>query len=188
VQHGDGEMDINPDDDELHILVVVFSTWRQMANRSPPREGRKDATKPAHAVPLASARQHLDMETQAGHSSERAVEGPLECGITLGSQPGSCRLAGHQPNRTRAGIPPCLMAPAGPWELAFFSWRWDLFFARKREKKNLVFFGCFLVFFFVFRGCFCAFWCFFLFFTRSRAFFFWLFFPRGREQNREFPL
>ena len=26
---------------------------------------------------LASARQHLDVETQAGHSSERAVEGPL---------------------------------------------------------------------------------------------------------------
>ena len=63
------------DDDELHILVVVFSTWRQMADRLP-REGRKNATKPAHAVPLASARQHLGVETQAGRSSERAVEGP----------------------------------------------------------------------------------------------------------------
>ena len=33
--------------------------------------------KPAHAVPLASARQHLEnqKEDQAGHSSERAVEG-----------------------------------------------------------------------------------------------------------------
>ena len=73
------------DDDELHILVVVFSTWRQMADRLP-REGRKNATKPAHAVPLASARQHLDVETQAGHSSERAVavEGPLGCGSALG--------------------------------------------------------------------------------------------------------
>ena len=47
-----------------------------MAN-SPPREGRKKATKPAHAVPLASACQHQDAETQAGHSPERAVEGPL---------------------------------------------------------------------------------------------------------------
>ena len=28
-----------PDDGELHILVVVFSTWRQMADRLP-REGR----------------------------------------------------------------------------------------------------------------------------------------------------
>ena len=57
--------------------------------------------KPAHAVPLASARQHPEnrKENQTGHSSERAVEGPLECGMALGSQPGSCRLAGHQPNR-----------------------------------------------------------------------------------------
>ena len=66
--------DDDDDDDELHIPVAVFSTWRQMADRLP-REGRKNATKPAHAVPLASARQHLDVETQAGHSSERAVEG-----------------------------------------------------------------------------------------------------------------
>ena len=72
-----------------------------MANRRLPREGRKDATKPAHAVPLASARQHLDVETQAGHSSERAVKGPLECGIALGSQSGSFPLTGHQPNRTK---------------------------------------------------------------------------------------
>ena len=58
---------------------------------------------PAHAVPLASARQHPEnqKENQAGHSSECAVEGPLECGTALGSQPGSRRLAGHQPNRTR---------------------------------------------------------------------------------------
>ena len=80
--------------------MVVLSTWRQMADRPPRREGRKNATKPAHAVPvdvpMASARQHLDMETQAGHSSVRAVEveGPLECGIVLGSQPGSRRFAG----------------------------------------------------------------------------------------------
>ena len=44
-----------------------------MENCRLPQEGRKDATKPAHAVPLASARQHLDVETQAG---EHAVEGP----------------------------------------------------------------------------------------------------------------
>jgi hypothetical protein len=33
--------------------------------------------KPAHAVPLASARQHPEnqKENQAGHSSERTVEG-----------------------------------------------------------------------------------------------------------------
>ena len=37
----------------------------------------KKATKPARAVPLASARQHLDVETQACHSSERVVESPL---------------------------------------------------------------------------------------------------------------
>ena len=49
--------------DELHLFAVVF---------------RKKATKPARAVPLASARQHLDVETQAGHSPERAVEGPAE--------------------------------------------------------------------------------------------------------------
>ena len=65
--------------------------------------------KNAHAVPLASARQHPENqnENQAGHSPERAVEGPLEeCEITLGSQqPGSCRcrLAGHQLNRTEPG-------------------------------------------------------------------------------------
>ena len=56
---------------------------------------------------LASARQHPEnqKESQADHSPERAVEGPLECGIALGSQPGSCHgsclLAGHQQNRTR---------------------------------------------------------------------------------------
>ena len=48
-------------DGDLHLPVVVFSTWRQMAGRLP-REGRKNATKPAHAVPLASARQHLDVK------------------------------------------------------------------------------------------------------------------------------
>ena len=68
------------------FFVVIFPTWRQMANRRLPRGGRKDATKPAHAVPLASARQHLDVETQAGHSPKRAMNGPLECGIALASQ------------------------------------------------------------------------------------------------------
>ena len=39
----------------------------------------------AHAVPLASARQRPEnqKENQAGYSSERAVEGQLECGIAL---------------------------------------------------------------------------------------------------------
>ena len=36
--------------------------------------------KPAHAVPLASARQHPEnqKENQAGHSSERTVEGRMK--------------------------------------------------------------------------------------------------------------
>ena len=33
------------DYDEFHVLVAVFSTWRQMAGRLP-REGEKNATKP----------------------------------------------------------------------------------------------------------------------------------------------
>ena len=49
------------DDGDLHLLVVVFSTWRQMAERLP-REGQKNATKSAHTVPSASARQHLDVK------------------------------------------------------------------------------------------------------------------------------
>ena len=69
----------------LMVMMVNFTflwssarpTWHQMANRRLPREGRKDATDSAHAVPLASARQHLGVETQAAYSSERAVEGPL---------------------------------------------------------------------------------------------------------------
>ena len=63
------------------------------------------------------------------------------------------------------------MAPGGPWELAFFFWRWDLFFARQREKKI---FGVFLVFLLFFGGVFVLFFvflCFFLFFARSANFF-----------------
>ena len=56
------------DDSELNACVVIFTTWRQirrqMANRRLPREGRKDATKPAHAVPLASARAHGPFQFQ----------------------------------------------------------------------------------------------------------------------------
>ena len=70
--------------------------------------------KNAHAVPLASAREHPEnqKENQASHSPERAVEGPLECGIALGSgftvtaqsQPGSCLRAGWpDTNRTEPG-------------------------------------------------------------------------------------
>ena len=63
----------------------------------------QDATKPAHAVPLASARQHLGVETQAGHSPERAARGGGSVRVRnrTGLQPGSCRLTGHQPNRAR---------------------------------------------------------------------------------------
>ena len=55
--------------------------------------------KPAHAATpchLASARQHPgnQKENQAGHSPERAVEGPLECGIA------------HPPPCTQAAVSP----------------------------------------------------------------------------------
>ena len=53
--------------------------------------------------------------------------------------------------------------PGGPWELAFFLGRWDLFFARQRE---IFFLGVFWVFF---GGVFLVF---FLFFARSANFFF----------------
>ena len=79
-------------------MVVFSTTWRQMADSPSREEGRNNATKPTHAVPLASARQHLDVETQAGKFSERAVEGPLECGIALGLQPrGASELGGPLP-------------------------------------------------------------------------------------------
>ena len=88
---------------------------------------------------------------------------------------------------TQSGNFPCLMAPAGPWELALCSWRWDLFFARKREFFFGYFFGVFLVFLLFFGGVFVLF--LFLFcFSRVSAKFFLVFFPRGCEQNREFPL
>ena len=38
---------------EVHFLAVVLSTRRQVAG-SPPREGRKDATKPANAAPCST--------------------------------------------------------------------------------------------------------------------------------------
>ena len=47
------------------------------ARRSAPRPQSAGGRKPAHPVPLASARQHPEnqKENQAGHSPERAVEG-----------------------------------------------------------------------------------------------------------------
>jgi len=54
-------------------------------------------------------------------------------------------------------------------------------------EKKMVFFCCFLVFLLFFGGVFVFFGVFFCF-SRVSANFFWLFFPRGREQNREFPL
>ena len=79
--------------------------------------------KNAHAVPLASARQHPENqnENQAGHSSERAVEGPLgESEITLGSQqPGSCR---------------CLLAAAPQRPPAFF-WHGGVNRAQRRRWR-----------------------------------------------------
>ena len=66
----------------------------------PPKKKKKNCTleNPPTPCHLASARQHPENQkgNQASHSSERAVEGPLGCGIALGSQPGSCLLAGHQ--------------------------------------------------------------------------------------------
>ena len=51
----------------------------------------------------------------------------------------------------------------------------------------LVFFLRFLVFLLFFGGVFCVFWCFFVFRALARNFF-WVFFRRRHEQNREFPL
>ena len=68
----------------------------------------------------------------------------------------------------------------------FFFWRWDFFSARKRDFLGC-FFGVFLVFLLFFGGVFVLFGVLFCF-SRVSAKFFWLFFPRGREQNREFPL
>ena len=92
--------------------------------------------KTAHAVPLASARQHPpenQKENQAGHSSERAV---------------------------RAGFFFWFHGIFAGMGNRFFLAR-EAFFAREREKKLLCFksvfgvfwcFWCFLVFFFVFRA------------------------------------
>ena len=55
--------------------------------------------------------------------------------------------------------------------IGFFFGRWDLFFARQREKFFWCFFGVFLVFLLFFGGVFVLFWCFFLFFARSANFF-----------------
>ena len=78
--------------------------------------------------------------------------------------------------------------------IGFFLGRWDLFFARQREKKFWCFFGVLLLFLLFFWGVFVLFWCFFLFFARSTKFFLTFFFrgdfffSRGREQNLKFPL
>ena len=65
----------------------------------------------------------------------------------------------------------CLMAPAGPWELAFFLGVGTYFSRVSAENFFLVFFWCFLVFLLFFGGDFVFFWCFFLFFARSAIFF-----------------
>ena len=54
---------------------------------------------------------------------------------------GLIRLRGKQ-----SGNPPCLMAPAGPWELAFFLASGLIFRAQARTKK-MAFFWSFLVVF-----------------------------------------
>ena len=61
--------------------------------------------------------------------------------------------------------------------IGFFFGRWDLFFARQREKKILVFFWCFLVFLLFLGGVFVLFWVFFFVFRAQREIFFWLFSP-----------
>ena len=84
----------------------------------------------------------------------------------------------------------CLMAPAGPWELAFLFWRRDLFFARKRgfcgEGGGSRFLWCFCAFFgdVAFWGVFSRYAT--IISRAARKFFF--FFPRGREQNLKFQL
>ena len=92
--------------------------------------------KPVRAVPICRygkrppARQHQKTKKARPANGGRAVEGkapqkkaPLGCGVGLGSQ-----KAGQR----RSGNFSCLMAPAGPWELAFLFWRRGLFFTRKR--------------------------------------------------------
>ena len=73
--------------DPVGLMMMMNCTFLWSSSRpgarwrtDPPARGtNKNATKPAHAVPLASARQHPEnqKENQAGHSSERAVEGPF---------------------------------------------------------------------------------------------------------------
>ena len=79
----------------LLLLVVVLH------NKNPP-------TPCAHAVPLASARQHPEnqKENQAGHSSERTVEGQLLLLLVL-----LCIDDGELHPRTRRNF------PSGTWEL-----------------------------------------------------------------------
>ena len=56
------------------LRMAAFSTWRQMADRHP-REGRKNATKPAHAVPFCFPR-----STRATKAQHACVLRPPERG------------------------------------------------------------------------------------------------------------
>ena len=70
--------------------------------------------------------------------------------------------------------------PGGAMGIGFWGGRWDLFFARQREKNCGVFWvRVFLVFLLFFWGvCFVLFFVCFLFFARSAKIFFGFFFPR----------
>ena len=74
----------------------------------------------------------------------------------------------------QSGDYPCLMAPAGPWELTFFLGVGTYFSRVSAIFFLLVFFGVFVVL----GGCFCAFLVFFFVFRAQREFFFGFFFPR----------
>ena len=60
----------------------------------------------------------------------------------------------------------CFMAFRLGWEIGFFLGARGFSFAREREKKNLVFFWCFLLFLLFFGGVFVLFGVLFLFFAR----------------------
>ena len=87
--------------DDDYLLLRASAVLKSQGQKT--NDGELHLENPPTPFHVASARQPPEnqKENQAGHSPERAVENPLECGIALGLQPGSCRLPGHQPNRTR---------------------------------------------------------------------------------------
>ena len=98
------------------------------------------------------------MHTQSREKHNRKVPPGRDLAPVLqgGNPPAGLSKAGRQarginPSKKKkaddqSGNFSCLMAPAGPWELAFLFWRRGLFFARKRD----FFFGVFIAFLVVF--------------------------------------